>query len=88
MGTPATSTLVSLSHTCLGYSSFYRILMPAVSKIFCSVYPEEKKKKIFTIYWLQFLWRPRSYFDPKRMAYFYPVFRFGEYSNTKLKLNI
>lgn len=45
MGTPATSTLVSLSHTCLGYSSFYRILMPAVSKIFCSVYPEEKKKK-------------------------------------------
>ena len=43
--TPATSTLVVLSHSSLGYSSFYQILMPTVSKIFCTVYPEEKKKK-------------------------------------------
>lgn len=48
----------------------------------------QKKKKIFTISWPQFLWRSRSYFDPQCMAFFYPVFWFGQRSNTTLKHNI
>lgn len=41
--TPATSSLVVLSHTWLDYSRFYHILVPTVNKIFRTVYPKEKK---------------------------------------------
>lgn len=69
MSTPATSTMVVLSHTCLGYSGFYQILMPTVSKIFHAVYPEEENY-ILTVHWPQFLWRSRSCFDPQCIAFF------------------
>lgn len=69
MSTPTTSNLVVLSHTFLGYRRFYQILMPTVSKIFCTVYPEGKKMQFYNLLATIFM-EIQVVLDPQCMAFF------------------